>query len=124
MLIQPAQTSARLSAWILLRNGRRINPSATADDRWFPYRWERSQPIHSLSVPRERTPAHADDGRRLRMKEFWKRLCQEDAGQDLTEYALLLVLMSLLSIVAMRGIGSTVNNIFTGASTNMGTAGS
>ena len=58
------------------------------------------------------------------MKEFWKRLCQEDAGQDLTEYALLLVLMSLLSIVAMRGIGSTVNNIFTGASTNMGTAGS
>lgn len=36
------------------------------------------------------------------MKELLQRLWQEEQGQDLTEYALLLVLISLVSIAALK----------------------
>lgn len=46
------------------------------------------------------------------MEELLKRLCQEEEGQDLTEYALLLVLISLVAIVAVGRLGSDVSNVF------------
>ncbi len=52
------------------------------------------------------------------MKNLMVRLWKEEEGQDLTEYALLLVLIALAAIVVMSNLGSAVNVVFSkGAST-------
>ena len=53
------------------------------------------------------------------MSVLWQRLWQEEKGQDLTEYALLLVLISLVAIAAMQVMGSAVSSTFSNASANM-----
>ena len=53
------------------------------------------------------------------MKELLKRLWQEEEGQDLTEYALLLVLISLVAVAAMGELGSAVSDAFSNASANL-----
>ena len=52
------------------------------------------------------------------MKEHLLRLWKDEEGQDLTEYALLLVLIALAAITVMSNLGSAINVVFsTGAST-------
>jgi Flp pilus assembly pilin Flp len=52
------------------------------------------------------------------MKNFLARLWKEEEGQDLTEYALLLVLIALAAITVMSNLGVAINNVFSrGAST-------
>jgi pilus assembly protein Flp/PilA len=52
------------------------------------------------------------------MKKLLVRLWKEQEGQDLTEYALLLVLIALAAITVMSNLGMAINNVFsTGAST-------
>jgi Flp pilus assembly pilin Flp len=47
------------------------------------------------------------------------RLLKEEEGQDLTEYALLLVLISLVATAAMAKLGSAVSDVFSNAVTNL-----
>ena len=56
------------------------------------------------------------------MKNLAKRLWKEEEGQDLTEYALLLVLIALVAIVSMKTLGQTVSNVFSNAAANLSTA--
>jgi len=56
------------------------------------------------------------------MKELLKRLWQEEEGQDLTEYALLLVLIALFAVAAMGNLGSAISNAFSNAAQNLSTA--
>jgi pilus assembly protein Flp/PilA len=52
------------------------------------------------------------------MKKHLMKLWKEEEGQDLTEYALLLVLIALAAIVVMSNLGSAINVVFSaGAST-------
>ena len=53
------------------------------------------------------------------MTELLKRLWQEEEGQDLTEYALLLVLIALAAITIMGTLGSAINNAFSTAASNL-----
>ncbi len=53
------------------------------------------------------------------METLWKRLWYEDQGQDLTEYALILVLISLVAIATMKFFGSALKNVYSNASTNV-----
>lgn len=53
------------------------------------------------------------------MVKIWRRMWQEDKGQDLTEYALILVLISLVVIVAVKVVGSTIHNLYSNASSNV-----
>jgi len=53
------------------------------------------------------------------MTELLKRLWQEEEGQDLTEYALLLVLISLVAIASMKTLGSAVSDVFSNATANL-----
>jgi pilus assembly protein Flp/PilA len=55
------------------------------------------------------------------MKNLLKRLWKEEEGQDLTEYALLLVLLSLAAIGALGTLATAINGVFTNAATNLGT---
>jgi len=51
-----------------------------------------------------------------------KRLWNEEEGQDLTEYALLMVLIALVAIVSMQSLGQTISNVFSNAAVNLSSA--
>jgi len=53
------------------------------------------------------------------MKELLMRLWQEESGQDLTEYALLLVLIALAAIGAMKGLATAISTAYNNATTNL-----
>ena len=46
------------------------------------------------------------------MIELFERLWQEDDGQDLTEYALLLVLVSLTATAGMHTFAESISRLF------------
>jgi pilus assembly protein Flp/PilA len=53
------------------------------------------------------------------MRNLVKRLWQEEEGQDLVEYGLLLVLVSLGAVAAMGTLASAISNSFGNASKNL-----
>jgi len=55
------------------------------------------------------------------MKSILVRLWKEEEGQDLTEYALLLVLLSLAAIASLSGLAAAINSVFSTAATNLAT---
>lgn len=55
------------------------------------------------------------------MKNLLRRLWREEEGQDLTEYALLLVLLSLAAIGSLGTLATAINGVFQTAATNLGT---
>jgi len=55
------------------------------------------------------------------MRKLIRRLWKEEEGQDLTEYALLLVLISLVAVVSMQTVGNAVSDVFVNATTNLTT---
>ena len=54
-------------------------------------------------------------GREITMQNLMKRLWQEEEGQDLVEYGLLLVLVALVAVASISTIGSAVSKIFSNA---------
>jgi Flp pilus assembly pilin Flp len=48
-----------------------------------------------------------------------ERLWQEEEGQDLVEYALVMVLIGLVSIAALNTVASSLMAAFTNAAANM-----
>jgi pilus assembly protein Flp/PilA len=48
-----------------------------------------------------------------------KRLWQEEEGQDLVEYALLVVLIALAAVVGMQTLATDINNVFLAAGANL-----
>lgn len=55
------------------------------------------------------------------MKALLSRLWSETQGQDLIEYALLIVLMALAAIGSIGGLATAVNNAFANAAANLNT---
>lgn len=55
------------------------------------------------------------------MKAFWTKLWKEEEGQDLTEYALLLVLIALASVTAIGTLATAIENTFTNAAAGLST---
>ena len=53
------------------------------------------------------------------MTSILKRLWQEEEGQDLTEYALLIVLVALVAIASMTSLGNGISDVFANATTNL-----
>jgi Flp pilus assembly pilin Flp len=49
-----------------------------------------------------------------------KRLWNDEQGQDLTEYALLLVLLTLAAVTTLSGLASAINGVFTSATAKLG----
>ncbi|CZQ80824.1 flp/fap pilin component [Trichococcus palustris] len=46
--------------------------------------------------------------------EIMRRLVQEEEGQGLVEYALIIALISIAAIVAMPLLGTKISNVFEG----------
>jgi Flp pilus assembly pilin Flp len=55
------------------------------------------------------------------MKLLLARLWKEEEGQDLTEYALLLVLLSLAAIGSIGAVANAINGVFANAAANLNT---
>lgn len=56
------------------------------------------------------------------MREICERLWDDEQGQDLTEYALILMLVSLVAVAILRTVGAAVYNTYTDASSNFTSA--
>jgi pilus assembly protein Flp/PilA len=56
------------------------------------------------------------------MKNFLKRLWQEEEGQDLVEYGLLVVLVALAAMAGMNTLANDINNAFSGAGSTLSSA--
>jgi len=55
------------------------------------------------------------------MKAILATLWQEEEGQDLTEYALILVLLALAAIGSLGTLATAINATFSNAATNLNT---
>jgi pilus assembly protein Flp/PilA len=55
--------------------------------------------------------------RKSKMQTLLKRLWHDEQGQDLVEYALLLVLIALVAVTTLKTLGTTIAAIFTNANT-------
>jgi pilus assembly protein Flp/PilA len=53
------------------------------------------------------------------MRNLFVRLWKEDEGQDLTEYALLVVLVGLASVTAMGSLATAISKAFSSAAVNL-----
>lgn len=47
------------------------------------------------------------------------RLWNEEEGQDLTEYGLLLMFIALVSIAVIQSVGSAIEGVFSNASSSL-----
>jgi pilus assembly protein Flp/PilA len=57
----------------------------------------------------------------MEMTSIFKRLWKEEEGQDLTEYALLLVLISLIAVASLQSAGQAISDAFSNAAANLTT---
>jgi pilus assembly protein Flp/PilA len=55
----------------------------------------------------------------MAMKQLLIRLWKEEEGQDLTEYALLLVLLALAAVGSLSTLASAISNAFAAAASNL-----
>jgi len=53
------------------------------------------------------------------MSELMKKFLREEEGQDLVEYALLLVFLALAAITALPVLGQAVSNVFVQAKSTL-----
>jgi pilus assembly protein Flp/PilA len=53
------------------------------------------------------------------MKNLLYNLWKEESGQDLTEYALLLVLVALAAIASMKVLATAIANVYTTAAADL-----
>ncbi len=56
------------------------------------------------------------------MRNLWNGLWNKlsnDEGQDLTEYALLLVLVALAAITSMKGLATQISKVFSNAAVSL-----
>jgi Flp pilus assembly pilin Flp len=56
------------------------------------------------------------------MRGLLRRLWEEEQGQDLAEYGLLLVLVTLSAIATMKKLASSLSNVFSNASASLSTS--
>lgn len=54
------------------------------------------------------------------MLELMKRFIRDEEGQDLVEYALLLVFLALAAITVLPTLGNAVNNVFSQSASTLG----
>ena len=53
------------------------------------------------------------------MRKLLLRLWREEAGQDLTEYALLMVLIALAVIASMQALATAISSVYSNAAANL-----
>jgi len=88
---------------------------------WDPSEWRSRCSTYTQSGTSLRRLDFKSTERKDQMKNLMIRLWKEEEGQDLTEYALLLVLLSLAAIASLSGLATAINSVFSKAATNLST---
>ena len=57
----------------------------------------------------------------MKVNDLLQRLWSEEEGQDLTEYALLLVLLSMAAVAFLGALATAINRVFSNAAANLTT---
>ncbi len=73
-------------------------------------------------LPPRRNPQWPRPGREDSMKQLLTTLWQDESGQDLAEYALLLALIAVLLVAAIAGLRTAIGTRFNDASDVLNTA--
>jgi Flp pilus assembly pilin Flp len=81
---------------------------------------KRVQKRMSVSTPSSFSRTYTLEEKAI-MKNFLARLWKDEQGQDLTEYALLLVLLTLAAIGSLSTLATAVNGVFQNAAANLTT---
>ncbi len=55
------------------------------------------------------------------MREQIRALWQDESGQDLTEYALLIVLVALAAVASMKALAKAISTVYSNTATNITT---
>ncbi|MGD0601519.1 MAG: hypothetical protein ABR988_16970 [Terriglobales bacterium] len=55
------------------------------------------------------------------MMQFLRKVCTDDQGQDIAEYAVMLAVILVLVIGTVRLIGGNANNAFSSVASSLGT---
>jgi Flp pilus assembly pilin Flp len=55
------------------------------------------------------------------MVEFLRKICTDDQGQDIAEYAVMLAVILVIVIGTVKLIGSSANNVFSQVGSQLGT---
>ena len=53
--------------------------------------------------------------------QFFRKICMDDQGQDIAEYAVMLAVILVLVIGTVRLIGGNANNAFSSVASSLGT---
>ena len=53
--------------------------------------------------------------------QFFRKICTDDQGQDIAEYAVMLAVILVLVIGTVRLIGGNANNAFSTVASSLGT---
>ncbi len=53
------------------------------------------------------------------MREVFKKLWQQDEGQDIAEYAVMLAVILVIVVGTIRLIGSNANNVFSSVASSI-----
>jgi Flp pilus assembly pilin Flp len=53
------------------------------------------------------------------MVEFFRNICQDEQGQDIAEYAVMLAVILVLVIGTVRLIGTNANNAFSNVASSL-----
>jgi Flp pilus assembly pilin Flp len=54
------------------------------------------------------------------MMQFFRKICTDDQGQDIAEYAVMLAVILVLVIGTVRLIGGNANNAFSSVASSLG----
>ncbi|HKN60034.1 MAG TPA: hypothetical protein VJW93_02575 [Candidatus Acidoferrales bacterium] len=55
------------------------------------------------------------------MRDQPRTLWQDESGQDLTEYALLIVLVALTAVASMKALAHAISTVYSNVATNITT---
>jgi pilus assembly protein Flp/PilA len=90
-----------------------VTPMAASCSDW----WRRC--FKGISGKQAPVPFTLHQEREIPMKNMLARLWKEEEGQDLTEYALLLVLVALAAIGSLGTLATAINGTFSKAAGNL-----
>jgi pilus assembly protein Flp/PilA len=91
-------------------------------ERWYTKLWNFRVVWHCACLYQERWRESTTFNVGEIMRKVFRRLWEDEKGQDLTEYGLLLVLISLAATAAMGTLATAINSAFSSASSSLTSA--
>jgi Flp pilus assembly pilin Flp len=73
----------------------------------------------SLNSQETQNGSHTQTQRETTMLDLMKKFMRDEEGQDLVEYALLLVFLALAAIAVLPTLGSSVNRVFSQSNSSL-----